>query len=52
MLGGLQEHTHPVELQPAERLYCDGETTDIERGLFFIEFGVMVSVFAMWFLCI
>ena len=42
-LLALQEHTTVVELQPNERLYSDGESSDIERGLFFIEIGVMVS---------
>ena len=32
-----------LELQPNESLYNDGESRDIERGLFFIEIGVMVS---------
>lgn len=32
-----------VELQPHESLYNDGESSDLERGLFFIETGVIVS---------
>jgi hypothetical protein len=32
-----------VELNPGDQLYGDGDTSDLERGLFFIEFGIMVS---------
>jgi hypothetical protein len=38
-LVALQEHTTLVEVQPGEHLYNDG----IDRGLFFIESGIMVS---------
>ena len=41
-LVALQEYTTAVELQPGETLYSDGATSDLERGLFFIEFGVLV----------
>jgi hypothetical protein len=38
-LVALQEHTTLVEIEPGEHLYNNG----IDRGLFFIESGIMVS---------
>jgi len=38
-LVALQEHTTLVEVEPGEHLYNNG----IDRGLFFIESGIMVS---------
>jgi hypothetical protein len=38
-LIALQEHTTLVEVEPGEHLY----NNDIDRGLFFIESGIMVS---------
>lgn len=40
-LVGLQEYTSLVELSPNERLYGSASTIDLERGLFFIERGIM-----------
>lgn len=44
-LQGLQKHTSPIELAPGECLFsCDGGIVqEHERGLFFIEEGIMVS---------
>jgi hypothetical protein len=42
-LVALQEYTTLVELNPTEFLYGNGATINLERGLFFIEYGVMVS---------
>jgi CRP-like cAMP-binding protein len=39
-LVALQEHTTLVEVEPGEHLY---NQDDIDRGLFFIESGIMVS---------
>ena len=41
-LVGLQEYTTLVELDPGDRLYGNESTGTIERGLFFIECGIMV----------
>lgn len=38
-----QVHTQLVELQPGDQLYKANESDDMERGLFFIESGVLVS---------
>ena len=38
-----QEHTQLVELQPGDQLYKARESDEMERGLFFIESGVLVS---------
>eukprot|EP00536_Pseudo-nitzschia_multiseries_P014892 jgi/Psemu1/262507/estExt_Genewise1Plus.C_7830008 len=40
-LAGLEKYTTMLELQPGEVLYKDGSSKDIERGLFFIEAGVL-----------
>lgn len=40
-LAGLEKYTTVMELQPGEALYGDGKTKAIERGLFFIEAGVL-----------
>lgn len=37
-----QQHTKVVELNPGDQLYKSGEE-DMERGLFFVESGVLVS---------
>lgn len=42
-LVGLQEYTTPLELNPNDRLYSSEATANLERGLFFIECGIMVS---------
>ena len=38
-----QDHTQLVELEPGDQLYKANESDDMERGLFFIESGVLVS---------
>jgi anti-anti-sigma regulatory factor/CRP-like cAMP-binding protein len=43
-LLGWQNHTQLVEMNPGDRLYEDKASEDLERGLFFIEVGVMVSI--------
>ncbi len=43
-LVGWEEYTQLVELQPGDQLYKEIEAQDLERGLFFIESGVLVSV--------
>lgn len=40
-LTRLQEYTTKIELKAGEILYEDGESKNIERGLFFIEAGVL-----------
>lgn len=40
-LAGLEKYTTMMELQPDEALYQDGKFKNIERGLFFIEVGVL-----------
>jgi MFS superfamily sulfate permease-like transporter/CRP-like cAMP-binding protein len=40
-LVGLQEYTTLVELRPGERLYEDGDSEHLQRGLTFIELGVL-----------
>lgn len=47
-LVGLQEYTTLVELSPNERLYGSASTIDLERGLFFIERGIMVRFRTDW----
>ena len=39
-------HTQLVELQPGDQLYKANESDDMERGLFFIESGVLVRTHA------
>lgn len=43
-LLGWQTHTQLVELNPGDRLYEGQATEHLERGLFFIEAGVLVSI--------
>lgn len=40
-LVALEEYTKLVELNPGDRLYEDGQSKNLERGLFFIECGVL-----------
>ena len=40
-LVGLQKYTTMMELKTGELLYEDGESKNVERGLFFIESGVL-----------
>ncbi|KAG7357645.1 STAS domain containing protein [Nitzschia inconspicua] len=40
-LVGLQEYTTAIELETGEFLYEDGQSKGLERGLFFIESGVL-----------
>jgi CRP-like cAMP-binding protein len=40
-LVGLQEYTTAVELETGELLYEDGQSKGLERGLFFIESGIL-----------
>jgi CRP-like cAMP-binding protein len=40
-LIGLQEYTTSVELESGDQLYEDGESKGLERGLFFIEEGML-----------
>jgi hypothetical protein len=42
-LVALQEYTKLVELNPKEKLYGEGQSNGLERGLFFIESGILVS---------
>lgn len=43
-LLGWQNHTQLIEMNPGDCLYDHKATEDLERGLFFIEAGVLVSV--------
>ena len=42
---GLEKYTTPIELEPRQCIYqCDGGVVpSSERGLFFIEAGIVVS---------
>jgi len=40
-LAGLEKYTTMMELKPGEVLYTDGKSEGVERGLFFIESGVL-----------
>lgn len=40
-LVGLQEYTTAIELETGDQLYEDGQSKGLERGLFFIEAGVL-----------
>jgi hypothetical protein len=43
-LVDLQHHTNLVELNPGDRLYGQDQSRHQERGLFFIEAGILVSM--------
>lgn len=44
-LKDLQEYTTVVDVAPGDALY---DALDLDRGLFFIEHGIMVSVLFLW----